>query len=127
FSAVELFLDRAEASGAPIDPTPENLAAVIDICTQLDGIPLAIELAAARSRSISVTEIATRLRQGYEILDHSAPIREPRHKTLDAVFEWSWNLLAPPEQRLLAGLSVFAGGCALHAVESIWEPESSQD
>ena len=109
YEATRLFAERAAASlpGFAIDPA--NASAVAQLCRALDGMPLAIELAAARVRALSVTQIGARLADRFGLLtigDRTAP---PRHRTLRATIDWSHELLTPPEQMLLRRLSVFTG------------------
>jgi predicted ATPase/DNA-binding SARP family transcriptional activator len=118
YEAVRLFVERARAAEASFEMTPGNAQAIVQICRRLDGIPLAIELAAARVRSLSVEEIDARLRDGFGLLTGGGPAL-PRQQTLAATFDWSWNLLSPAEQTLLCRLSVFAGGWTLAAAEAI--------
>src|SRR6266849_97183 len=109
YEAVRLFADRAAASRPGFTVGPDNVAAVITICRALDGMPLAIELAAARVRALSVEQIAGRLDDRFGLLasgDRTAP---PRQQTLRATLDWSYELLTGPEQVLLRRLSVFAG------------------
>ena len=107
--AVRLFVDRAAAVRPGFALTPDNCAQVIQLCRTLDGVPLAIELAAARIRALSVEQIATRIDDRFRLLasgDRTAP---PRQQTLQAAVDWSFELLTPDEQILLRRLSVFAG------------------
>ena len=107
--AVRLFVERAAAARPGFALTEANQAAVADICRTLDGVPLAIELAAARVRTLSPEQIADRLADRFELLamgDRTAP---PRLQTLRAAVQWSYELLAPPERLLLSRLSVFHG------------------
>ena len=98
---------------------PANTDAVARICHRLDGIPLAIELAAARVTVLGPEEIAERLDDRFRLLAHDDPARPSRQRTLRALVDWSYRLLAPAEQQLLAQLSVFAGGFELDAVEAV--------
>jgi predicted ATPase/DNA-binding SARP family transcriptional activator len=107
--AVQLFTDRAKAVRGDFAVTDE----VRHICEALDGLPLAIELAAARVRSLGVTEIANRLDDRFGLLSKGSRTAEARHRTLRAVVEWSWDLLEPEEQALASRLTVFAGGATL--------------
>ncbi|GAA4241819.1 BTAD domain-containing putative transcriptional regulator [Actinomadura meridiana] len=119
YPAVRLFLDRAEAVRPGFAVDDDNVATVVGICRALDGLPLAIELAAARLRSLPVGEVATRLNDRFRLLsrgDRSAP---PRHRTLRAVVEWSWDLLDDTEQALARRLTVFSGGFTLDAAVGI--------
>ena len=115
-AAVELFTARARAA-RPSVSLPEQEVSLL--CRHLDGLPLAIELAAARVRSMTVQEILRRLDDRFDLLtvgDRAAP---RRHRTLAAVIDWSWNLLDPPEQRLLSRLSVFADGFSAAGAQAI--------
>jgi predicted ATPase/DNA-binding SARP family transcriptional activator len=125
YEATRLFLDRAEAAlpsvnSAPGSPFRERDAPIIArICSQLDGIPLAIELAAARVRVLSVEQIAERLSDSFRLLAGGSRTASPRHQTLSAAISWSYNLLSKKEQALFRRLSVFAGGFTLEAVEAV--------
>jgi predicted ATPase/DNA-binding SARP family transcriptional activator len=114
--AVQLFLDRATAArpDAALDP-----ATVARLCERLDGLPLAIELAAARIRSLSLDEIERRLGNRFALLTGSDRTAPERHRTLLAVIEWSWNLLGADEQRALARLSEFADGFSADAARAV--------
>ena len=107
--AVQLFLERATAMRPDFGRGEGSLAAVADICRTLDGVPLAIELAAARARALSVEQIAARLADRFELLAHGDRTAPPRQQTLRATVEWSYELLNPAEQLLLSRLSVFHG------------------
>ena len=117
--AVRLFLDRAVAAQPSFTLTERNAAAVAQICRRLDGIPLAIELAAARVRALSVDQIAARLDDRFRFLTGGSRTALPRQQTLQALIDWSHSLLTEPERRLLRRLSVFLGGWTLAAAESI--------
>jgi predicted ATPase/class 3 adenylate cyclase/Tfp pilus assembly protein PilF len=119
YESVRLFVDRAVLSQPRFALTPRNAAAVAQICARLDGIPLAIELAAARVRALSVEDIAARLDDRFRLLTSGTRTAPPQHQTLQATLDWSYNLLMLPEQVVLRFLSVFAGGCTLDAVEAI--------
>jgi predicted ATPase/DNA-binding SARP family transcriptional activator len=119
YAAVKLFVERAIASDRGFRITPDNADAIVHICRRLDGMPLAIELAAARVRSLSVNDIWSRLREGFGLLTDSGDSKLQRRQTLAATFDWSWRLLRPAEQSLLQRLSVFAGGWTLEAAEAI--------
>ena len=116
---MRLFRDRAIAVRPDFALTRENAAAVAHICRDLDGIPLALELAAARARSMSAEAIAEHLTDRFRLLKGGDPTALPRQQTLRAAIDWSYNLLAPPERTLLQRLSVFAGGFALDAAEAV--------
>jgi predicted ATPase/class 3 adenylate cyclase len=117
--AVRLFVDRALASQPSFEVTPSNAAAVADICSRLDGIPLAIELAAARTRALSVEAIAARLDDRFRLLVSGDQTVLPRQRTLRALIDWSHDLLPDPERLLFRRLAVFAGGFALEAAEQV--------
>ncbi len=111
YESVQLFVDRARASHAEFALTAENAHAVAQVCARLGGIPLAIELAAARTLTLPVTQIAVRLDQSMGILTGGPRDVLPRHQTLRAALDWSWALLSAQEQVVLRRLAVFAGGC----------------
>lgn len=119
YPAVRLFADRASAVRPGLAVDDANLAAVVEICRRLDGMPLAIELAAARTRALSPQQIATRLDDRFRLLTGGNRTAMPRHQTLRAVVEWSWDLLDDRERAVLRRLSVFAGGAALDAAEEV--------
>ncbi|MGH2387840.1 MAG: ATP-binding protein, partial [Chloroflexota bacterium] len=119
YAAVRLFVERARARRIDFAITPWNAAAVVRICRRLDGIPLAIELAAARIDSMPVDGIAVRLDDCFQLLTGGPRTALPRQKTLRATLDWSYGLLSPPEQTLLSALSVFAGGWTLDAAEAV--------
>lgn len=111
--AIQLFLDRAQIARPSFELTTQNAASVAEVCRRLDGIPLAIELAAARIKILSIEQILTKLDDRFKLLSSAGRTMLPRHQTLRAVIEWSYDQLAPEEQRLLRALSVFAGGWTL--------------
>jgi predicted ATPase/DNA-binding SARP family transcriptional activator len=112
--AVAMFADRARAAGALVDPASET-AAVTDLCRRLDGLPLAIELVAARTRSATAAEIAER----FDVLDVAGRRGTARHSTLRAAIDWSHGLLDEPQRLLFERLSVFARGVALTSIEEV--------
>jgi predicted ATPase/class 3 adenylate cyclase len=112
-AAVRLFADRAAAATRNFELSDENLAPVVQICRRLDGIPLAIELAAARTRLLSPTEIADRLDERFRLLTGGRRTAVERHQTLRAAVDWSYDLLEPSQRELLDRLGVFAGGFTL--------------
>nr|WSW45091.1 AAA family ATPase [Streptomyces sp. NBC_01001] len=116
--AHRLFADRASAVRPGFTPA-EDPAAVAEICARLDGLPLAIELAAARLRLLTPRQIADRLDDRFRLLTSGARTVLPRQQTLRAVVDWSWDLLDEPERAVLRRLSVFAGGCDLPAAEAV--------
>ena len=119
YEAVHLFLDRASLANPHFLMTEDNAPAIAQICYRLDGIPLAIELAAARVRGLSAEQIASRLDDRFHLLITGARTVLPRHQTLHALIDWSHDLLSEAERALLRRLSVFAGGWTLEAAESI--------
>jgi predicted ATPase len=116
---VQLFADRARLSQSTFRLTEANATAVAQVCRRLDGIPLAIELAAARVKAISVEQIAVRLDDGFRLLTGGSRTAQPRQQTLRATLDWSYNLLTEAERALLRRLSVFAGGWTLEAAEAV--------
>jgi len=116
--AVQLFLERAQAQKPTFALTGDNLEAVVEICRRLDGIPLAIELAATRIAHLSARQIADRLEDRFRLLAGGRR-RIQRQQTLGATLDWSYDLLGEPERVMLRRLAVFAGGFTLEAVESI--------
>jgi len=116
---VRLFVDRASASYSPFRLKEMNAPAVANICRRLDGIPLAIELAAARTKVFSSEEIAARLDDRFRLLTGGSRTALERHQTLFALIEWSHNLLSEAERVFLRRLSVFAGGWSFQAVEAV--------
>ncbi|APE38395.1 hypothetical protein BOX37_16015 [Nocardia mangyaensis] len=118
-SAVELFAARAAAADPDFVLDASTDADVRAICLRLDGIPLALELAAARARSLGVAELATRLDDRFRVLSARRPGAPARQQTLRATIDWSWALLTEPERLVLRRLSVFAGGATLAAAEHV--------
>jgi predicted ATPase len=118
-AAVRLFVERARSAVSGFALTDANADAVGRICRQLDGIPLALELAAARVRVLSAEEIASRLDDRFGLLAGGTRTALPRQQTLLALLDWSYDLLSADEQALLVRLSVFAGGFTLEAAESL--------
>ncbi|WP_432973015.1 BTAD domain-containing putative transcriptional regulator [Dactylosporangium sp. CA-233914] len=117
--AVQLFLTRA---GLAVEPQSAGLGVVAEICRRLDGIPLALELAATRVPALGVTELAARLRvprDRFGLLRHGPRDAPQRQRTLAAVIDWSWQLLAEPERIVLRRLAVHAGGCTLASAEAV--------
>lgn len=119
YEAVRLFVDRALRVNSTFRLNNRNAAAVLQICHHLDGIPLAIEMAAARLRSLSMGEINTRLADRFRLLTSGNRGALPRHQTLRAAVDWSYDLLTEQERTLLCRLSVFAGGWTGEAAESV--------
>ena len=117
--AVELFLDRARAAKSTFTINDGMAPSLASLCVQLEGIPLAIELAASHVTALSVAEIAARLHDRLSLLTGGSRTASPRHQTLLAAIEWSYALLSEPEKRLFRRLSVFAGGWTLTAAEAV--------
>jgi predicted ATPase/DNA-binding winged helix-turn-helix (wHTH) protein len=116
--AVALFVERASASDPGFVLSEQNSGSVVEICRRLDGIPLAIELAAARARTIDLAEIAARLDERFGLLKASRRGGDPRHRTMEDAISWSYDLLAPEEQELFSALAVFAGPFDLASAEA---------
>jgi predicted ATPase/DNA-binding SARP family transcriptional activator len=119
YAAVRLLADRAAAARPGFEVTERTAPAVIRICLALDGIPLAIELAAARLRTLSVEQLAERLDDRFRVLTGGSRTALPRHQTLRAVVDWSWDLLTDAERVVLRRLAVFSGGATLEAAERV--------
>jgi len=119
YGAVALFVARAKAADTRFVLTDETAPIVAEICRHLDGIPLAVELAAARVKMLSIPNIAQRLNERFKILTGGSRSALPRQKTLTALLDWSYDLLTPQEQRLFARLGTFAGGFDLEAVTGV--------
>jgi predicted ATPase/transcriptional regulator with XRE-family HTH domain len=119
YGAMVLFADRACAVDRRFALSDENASIVADICRRLDGIPLAIELAAARVNLLPVKALAQKLEDRFRILTGGERTALPRQQTMRAAIDWSYNLLSAPEQRVFERLSVFAGGCTLAAAAAV--------
>ena len=117
--AIELFIDRARQVRPDFAVTDENAATVTEICRRLDGMPLAIELAAARIRALSLTEIVDSLHDRFRLLTGGARTAVRRQQTLRASVDWSHALLTEPEQVLFRRLAVFMGGFDLDAAQAV--------
>jgi predicted ATPase/DNA-binding SARP family transcriptional activator len=115
--AVRLFLERGASARTGAEAAP--VAVVAGICRELDGLPLAIELAAARAGVLSADEIAGRLADKFRFLAYRRPVADPRHRALKAAIGWSYDLLSEQERRVFRGLSVFAGGLSLAAMAAV--------
>jgi predicted ATPase/DNA-binding XRE family transcriptional regulator len=118
-AAVQLFTDRAQAVNHRFALTDENAPTVTALCRRLDGIPLAIELAAARANLFSPKAIADRLGDRFRLLRSSATSALPRHQTMRTTIEWSYDLISAAERRLFERLSIFAGGCTLAGATAV--------
>lgn len=119
YEAVALFLERAQTVSPTFMVSGQDVQAVAELCARLDGLPLAIEMAAARVKMLTVGEIVERLDGSFRLLAAGSRTVSPRQQTLKATLDWSHNLLAPAEQALFRGLAVFAGGFTLRAAEQV--------
>ncbi len=117
--AIQLFISRATAAVPMFKATVDNIGPIREICQHLDGIPLAIELAAARVKILAPEQIAELLSDRFQLLTGGPRTALPRHQTLKATLEWSFNLLTEPEQKLFTRVSVFSGGWTLEDVEGL--------
>lgn len=124
YAAIRLFAERAQAAQASFAVTQANVAAVIQICRRLDGIPLAIELAAARVAGLPVEQLAARLDDRFRLLTGGSRTVLPRHQTLRELIAWSYALLSEPERIVLRRLAVFAGRWTVDAAEVICSGDS---
>lgn len=127
YESVRLFIDRSNATNPNLHLNDANAPAIAQICRRLDGMPLAIELAAARVNSIPIGEIAARLDDRFRLLTIGDRTALPRHRTLRASMDWSYDLLSDAERILLQRLAVFAGGFTLEAAESVCAEESRNE
>jgi predicted ATPase/DNA-binding CsgD family transcriptional regulator len=123
--AVALLVERAREAGAPFEVTVDNYAAVVDLARRLDGIPLAIELAAVRLRTLGLEQLVERLDDHFPVLVGSAKNAPVRHQTLEATIAWSHDLLGPDDRAVLRRLSVFAGSFSLEAAEAVGQAGTS--
>ncbi|MET8157828.1 BTAD domain-containing putative transcriptional regulator [Sphaerisporangium sp. NPDC005289] len=119
FSAVRLFVDRAGAAARGFTLTPENAEAVALLCRRLDGIPLALELAATRVRALGIRGLVAGLDDRFRLLATGHRGAPPRQQTLMAMIDWSWQLLTPAERTVLRRLAVHADGCTLEAAHAV--------
>jgi predicted ATPase len=127
YSAISLFVQRAAAVRPDFKLTDENAAAVAEICARLDGLPLAIELAAARAKLLSPSAMRARLESRLQLLTGGARDLPARQQTLRQAIDWSYDFLTAPEQKLFRRLAVFLGGCTLEAVESVCDTKRDLD
>ncbi|MEP6774633.1 MAG: LuxR C-terminal-related transcriptional regulator [Chloroflexota bacterium] len=119
YPAIDLFLQRAQAIIPDMATNPATMLAIAKVCARLEGLPLAIELAAARVRLLPPQALATRLNRRFDVLTEGGPDMPDRHKTLRATFTWSRDLLTAEEQRVFRRLSVFTDGCTLDDAEAV--------
>jgi predicted ATPase/AraC-like DNA-binding protein/class 3 adenylate cyclase len=119
FTSIQLFQDRAQSVDPKFKLTEKNCDAIAKICQKLDGLPLAIELAAARLKLFSPEALLRRLTNTLDILRSSSAAHPDRHRTLTSAIDWSYSLLSPVEQTLFRRMSVFSGGCTLEAAEKV--------
>jgi len=127
YEAVRLFVERARQSNSSFQLTRRNAALVVQICHRLDGIPLAIEMAAARLKALSAAQIAARLEDRFRLLTGGSRAALPRQRTLQAAIDWSHDLLTEEERILFRRLSVFAGGWSLEAAEAVCTGEDGAE
>jgi len=127
YEAISLFAERANSVASTFELTEANAPAVARVCQMLDGMPLAIELAAARVRVLSVEQISSRLEDSFALLTGGSRTALPRQRTLRAAIDWSYELLSEEERALLGRLSVFAGGFALEAAEEVCGGEGIEE
>ncbi len=127
YAAVVLFDQRARAIDHRFVLSDDNAPIVAQICRQLDGIPLAIELAASRVKILSVQALSTKLDQRLQLLTGGDRTALPRHQTMRALVDWSYDLLSPPERRLFERLSIFAGGCTLATAAAVYADDEVVD
>jgi len=125
YEAVRLFSERAAVVQPTFTLTEQNATLVVEVCRWLDGLPLAIELAAARAKLLSLEQIRARLEDRFQLLTDGGRTMLPRQQTLRASIDWSYDLLSPTELEFFGCLSVFAGGWTLEAAEAVWAGESS--
>ena len=123
YGAVALFADRVSAADSRFHVTFENVAPVVEICRRLDGLPLALELAAARAGVLSPQQICERLDQAFELLTDNGHTSAPRHRTMRAVIDWSYALLSSQAQRLFDRLAIFAGGFTIETATGVCADE----
>jgi predicted ATPase/DNA-binding SARP family transcriptional activator len=124
YDAVQLFVDRGTSASGIREFSVEDMWFATQICRQLDGIPLAIELAAARLSALSSRQIYERLIDCFQVLTSDSRIKLPRHRTLRAAIDWSYELLTEKEKKLFCRLAAFSGGCSLDAIEAVCVDES---
>ena len=127
-SAIRLFVERAQAVRPDFDLTNDNAAAIADICRRLDGLPLAIELAAARSNALSPEVLRDRMKRSFlSTLTSGSQDHPERQQTMHATIAWSYELLSPNDQHFLQCMSAFAGGFTLKAADAVWDTADSPE
>jgi predicted ATPase len=126
YETVQLLVQRARAARPGFELNDENAPSVVRICQRLDGIPLAIELIAARTRGMSVTAIEERIANRFNLVTGGSRVSMARQRTLQATFEWSHDLLSEDEKRVFRRLSVFAGGFTLDAVDAVCSADEAE-
>lgn len=119
YAAIELFVDRMRAVDSRAALTLDNVEPIVEICRRLDGLPLAVELAAARTAVLSPSQICERLDRAFDILAGNKAETLPRHQTMRAVIDWSYELLSPQARTLFERLAVFAGGFSLESASAV--------
>ena len=124
---MRLFVERARGRDSSFSLSPENAVAVAEICSRLEGIPLAIELAAARVGTLSLEQISERLKDALGLLTRGGRTAVPRQRTLKGTLDWSYDLLSEPERGLFRRLSTFAGGWTLEASEAVGSGEGVEE
>ena len=127
YEATSLFIERATKAEPRFRATSENAAAIIQICRRLDGIPLAIELAAARVKVFTPEQIAERLDDRFKLLTGGSRSALPRQQTLRALIDWSYQSLNELEQRALRRLAVFSGGWTIEGAEAVIDEDEALD
>src|SRR5882724_1486553 len=121
--AVELLMARTRSLNSAFSPAADDIPSIAAICRQLDGIPLAIEFAAARAATLGFRRVAGGLGDRFRLLTNGRRTALPRHQTLRAALDWSYELLSPPERRLLCRLTIFPGAFTFEAAEAVGAPE----
>jgi non-specific serine/threonine protein kinase len=127
FDAARLFVERARVRQRDFAMTKDNYRRVLEICRRLDGIPLALELAASRVSAMTIDQIAARLDQRFQLLTQGDRTALPRARTLQACIDWSYEQLSAAQQTLLLRLSVFAGGWTLEAAEAVCAADGTEE
>src|SRR5215213_976141 len=124
YESIQLFAQRATLALLSFHLTPDNMQPTVNICRRVDGIPLAIEMAAARVDMLTVDEILKQLDRCFDLLVGKSRSAVPRHQTMRACMDWSWGLLTEPEQRFMRQLSIFAGGWTLDSAQAVCEGDT---